>query len=53
MAGDESTWQERATIAEQQALQQQLDEERKAREELARQVGKLLQESQHKGKGHE
>ncbi len=58
VAGEESTWQERATIAEQearqlrrdldaqgllqQALQQQLDEERKAREELARQVDKLL-----------
>ena len=65
----ESTWQERATTAEhearqlrrdldaqgrlQQALQKQLDEERKAREELARQVGKLLQHSQQKGKGHE
>ncbi len=57
LAREESTWQERATTAEQearqfrhdldaqgrfqQALQQQLDEERKAREALARQVGKL------------
>ena len=58
LAGLQSTWQERATIAEtearqlrldldaqgrlQQALQKQLDEERKAREELARQVSKLV-----------
>ncbi len=69
VAGEESTWQERATIAEQearqlrrdldaqgllqQALQQQLDEERKAREELARQVDKLLKSSQQKGEAHE
>ena len=69
LAGEESTWQERATTAEQearqlrhdldaqgrsqQALQEQLDEERKAREELAGQVSKLLQESQQKGKRHE
>ena len=58
LAGEESTWQERATTAEQearqfrrdldaqgrlqQALQQQLDEERRAREELAQQVGQEL-----------
>ncbi len=69
LAGEESTWQERATIAEQearqlrrdldaqgrfqQALQQQLDEERRAREALARQVDKLLKPGQQKGKGHE
>ena len=69
LAGEESTWQERATIAEQEArqlrrdldaqgrfqkaLQQQLDEERKAREALARQVDKSLKPSQQKGKGHE
>jgi len=64
LAGEESTWQERATIAEQearqlrhdldaqgrlqQALQQQLDEERKSREALARQVDKLLKPGQQK-----
>ncbi len=63
LAGLESTWQERAAAAEQearqlrrdldaqgrlqQALQEQLDEERKAREALARQVERLLQ---HKGR---
>jgi hypothetical protein len=62
VAGMQSSWQERAMTAEQearqvrrdldahkslqQALQQQLDEERKAREELTRQVSKLLQQSQ-------
>jgi hypothetical protein len=67
LAGLQSTWQERATTAEQearqlrrdldaqsrgqQALQKQLDEERKAREELARQVSKLLKPSPQKGKG--
>jgi hypothetical protein len=70
VAGEESTWQERATTAEQearqlrrdldaqgrfqQALQQQLDEERKAREVLAQQGGKLLQQPKaEKGKGRE
>ena len=63
LAGLESTWQERAQASEQearqlrrdldaqgrlqQALQEQLDEERKAREALARQVERLLQ---HKGR---
>ncbi len=37
----------------QQALQKQLDEERKAREELAKQVGQGLAPSPQKGKGHE
>jgi len=66
LAGLESPWQERAQASEQevhqlrrdldaqghlqQTLQQQLDEERKAREELAQQVGELLQQNQHKGK---
>src|SRR5260221_2356807 len=65
VAGEESTWQERAIATEQearqlrrdldaqgrlqQALQKQLDEERKAREELARQVDKLLKSGQQKG----
>ncbi len=69
VAGEESTWQERAQASEQearqlrrdldaqgrlqQALQKQLDEERKAREELARQVDKLLKSGQQKGKEHE
>ena len=69
LTGLQATWQERATTAEnearqlrrdldaqghlQQALQKQLDEERKAREELARQVSKRLQPSQQKGKDHE
>lgn len=69
LTGLQSTWQERATTAEhearqlrhdlddqsrgQQALQKQLNEERQAREELARQVGKLLQQGQQKGKAHE
>ena len=64
VAREESIWQERATTAEtearqfrrdldaqgrfQQALQEQLDEERKAREELARQVSKLLKPRQQK-----
>jgi hypothetical protein len=66
----QSIWQERATTVEhearqlrrnldamsssQHALQKQLDEERQAREELALQVGKLLQRSQQqkeKGRG--
>jgi chromosome segregation ATPase len=68
LAGQESTWQERETAAEQgarqlrrdldaqghsqQALQKQFDEERKAREELARQVERLLQQpKEEKGKG--
>jgi len=62
LAGGESTWQERATTAEQEArqlrrdldaqgrlqqtLQQQLDEERKAHEALAGQVSQLLHQSQ-------
>ncbi len=37
----------------QQALQQQFDEERKAREELAQQVSQLLKPSPQKGKGQE
>jgi chromosome segregation ATPase len=65
----QSTWQERAQASEQealqlrrdlatqerfqQALQQQLDEEHKAREELARQVSQRLQPRLQKGKGHE
>jgi chromosome segregation ATPase len=69
VAGQEFTWQERASEALQEArqvrrdldaqgrlqqtLQQQLDEERKAREALARQVDKLLKPSLQKGKGHE
>jgi len=69
LAGEESTWQERAQASEQearqlrhdldaqgrsqQALQEQLDEERKAREALARQVDKLLKSGQQKGKEHE
>ena len=69
LTGLRSTWQERAMTAEQearqlrrdldaqirgqQALRKQLDEERKAREELARQVGKLLQQNQQKAKRHE
>lgn len=69
LAGLEFIWQERATTAEhearqlrrdldaqgrlQQALQKQLDEEYKAREELARQVGKLLQQDQQTGEAHE
>jgi DNA repair exonuclease SbcCD ATPase subunit len=69
VAGLESTWQERAQASEQealqlrrdlaaqerfqQALQQQLAEERKAREELARQVSQRLAPGQQKGKGHE
>jgi chromosome segregation ATPase len=67
LAGIEFTWQERATAAEQEArqlrrdldaqghlqraLQQQLDEERKAREALARQVDKGLAPGRQKGKG--
>jgi len=69
LAGEESTWQERAQASEQEArqlrrdldaqgrlqqtLQKQLDEERKAREALARQVDKLLKSGQQKGKEHE
>lgn len=55
LAKKESTWQERATIAEQEArqLRRDLDEERKAREALARQVDKLLKSGQQKGKEHE
>ncbi len=61
LAGEESTWQERAQASEQearqlrrdldaqgrlqQALQKQLDEERKAREALAQQVSQLLEPS--------
>jgi predicted nucleic acid-binding Zn-ribbon protein len=37
----------------QQTLQQQLDEEHKAREKLAQQVNQLLKSSPQKGKGHE
>jgi DNA repair exonuclease SbcCD ATPase subunit len=69
LTGLQSTWQERATTAEaearqlrrdldaqgqlQQTLQQQLTEERKAREELAQQVSQLLKPSPQKGKGQE
>lgn len=69
LAGLESTWQELAETAEQevrqlrrdletqgrlqQTLQQQLDEERQAREALTRQVDKLLKLGQQKGKGQE
>jgi chromosome segregation ATPase len=70
LAGLQSTWQGRAIAAEQearqlhrdldaqgsfqQALQQQLDEERKAREELARRVERLLQQpKEEKGEGRE
>jgi len=70
LTGLQSTWQERATTAEtearqlrrdldaqsrgQQALQQQLAEERKAREELARRVERLLRQPKgEKGKGRE
>ncbi len=70
LAGLQSTWQERATTAEnearqlrrdldaqsrgQQALQKQLDEERRAREELARRVERLLRQPKgEKGKGRE
>ncbi len=69
LAGLQSTWRERATTAEaearqlrrdldaqghlQQALQEQLAEERKAREALARQVSQLLKSSPQKGKGQE
>jgi len=70
LTGLQATWQERATTAEtearqlrrdldaqsrgQQALQRQLDEERKAREELARRVERLLQQPKgEKGKGRE
>jgi len=69
LTGLQSTWQERAMTAEQearqlrrdldaqgrlqQALQQQFDEERKAREELAQQVSQLLKPSPQKGKGQE
>jgi hypothetical protein len=69
LAGLQTIWQERAMTAEhearqlrrdldaqghrQQALQQQLDEERRAREELARQVGQRLPPSPQKGKRHE
>jgi len=69
VAGEESTWQERAQASEQEArqlrrdldaqarlqqtLQKHLDEERKAREALARQVDKLLKSGQQKGKEHE
>lgn len=66
LAALESTWQERAETAEQevrqlrrdldaqghgqQTLQQQLDQERQAREALARQVDLLLKPPQQKGK---
>ncbi len=69
LAGEKSTWQERAQASEQEArqlrrdldaqarlqqtLQKHLDEERKAREALARQVDKLLKSGQQKGKEHE
>jgi chromosome segregation ATPase len=70
LAGLQSTWQEQATTAEnearqlrrdldaqsrgQQALQKQLDEERRAREELARRVERLLRQPKgEKGKGRE
>jgi DNA repair exonuclease SbcCD ATPase subunit len=69
LTGLQSTWQERAMTAEQearqlrrdldaqgrlqQALQQQFDEERKAREELAQQVSQRLPPSPQKGKGQE
>lgn len=69
VAGLESTWQERAMAAEQevrqlrrdldaqerfqQALQRRLNEERQAREALARQVGTFLQQDQQpKEKGY-
>jgi chromosome segregation ATPase len=68
LAGEESTWQERAQASEQEArqlrcdldaqgrsqraLQEQFDEERKAREELARQVERLVQQTKEEiGKG--
>ncbi len=69
LTGLQSTWQERATTAEQEArqlrrdldaqgrllqtLQQRLDEEHKAREELAQQVSQRLPPSPQKGKGQE
>ena len=69
LAGEESTWQERARASEQEArqlrhdlaaqghlqqtLQQQLNEERKAREALAKQLEKLLKPGQQKSKGHD